>query len=205
MKIVLGLGNPGARYRSTRHNMGFRVADVLARRFGADLARRDEVTDLARIAQVVIAGQTTLLAQPRTFMNRSGRAALALCGHFRSEAGDLLVVHDDADLELGRVRIRTGGSAGGHNGIRSLISVLGTEEFPRVKLGVRGAGRDGEDLAEYVLEEFDADEHATAEALALLGADAVETVIAEGIEAAMRRFNPRRAGADGPSHPGSGC
>ncbi len=193
MKIVLGLGNPGARYRSTRHNLGFRVADLLAGRGGGVFTREDTITDLALVAEVEIALEPVVLAKPRTFMNRSGRAALALCRHFDVGPLDLLVVQDDADLPLGRARIRPGGSAGGHNGIRSLISSLGTEEFPRVKLGVRGAGREDLDLAGYVLEEFLKDERASAEALTVLGADAVEAVIREGILAAMNRFNGRTA------------
>ena len=193
MKIVLGLGNPGARYRSTRHNLGFRVADLLAERRQAAFSRPDGITGLALVAEVVIAQEPVILAKPRTFMNRSGRAALALCRYFQVGAGDLVVVHDDADLPLGRVRIRQGGSAGGHNGIRSVILSLGTEEFTRVKLGVLGTGRGDGDLADYVLEEFAAEERALADSLAALGAEAVEAVIGEGIAPAMNRFNGRTA------------
>ncbi len=191
MKIVLGLGNPGARYGTTRHNLGFRVADVLAARRGVAFRRRDEVTDLALLAETEVGGEAAILAKPRTFMNRSGRAGLALCRSFEVPVEDLIVVHDDADLELGRIRIRRGGSAGGHNGLRSLMAALGTEEFPRVKLGVRGTGREEMDLADYVLEEFEEEERSAADALVVLGADAVEGVLAEGLLAAMNRFNGR--------------
>ncbi len=129
-------------------------------------------------------------------MNRSGRAALLVCRARNAAPEDLIVVHDDADLALGRVRVRQGGSAGGHNGIRSLLDTLATDAFARVKLGVRGQGRPaGEDLAEYVLQDFEPDERAVADALVELGADAVEALVAQGLESAMNRFNGREAGA----------
>jgi PTH1 family peptidyl-tRNA hydrolase len=189
LKIVLGLGNPGARYRSTRHNLGFSVVDLLAERHGASFRRRDEITDQALVAELVVAGQTAILAKPRTYMNRSGRAGLALHRFFDLPLEDLLVAHDDADLPLGRLRIRRGGSAGGHNGIRSLIATLGSEEFPRIKLGVRGPARGEGDLADYVLEEFAEEERGIALALVALGADAVDLVLREGVTVAMNLFN----------------
>jgi PTH1 family peptidyl-tRNA hydrolase len=192
LKIVLGLGNPGYAYRSTRHNMGFWVLDRVAKRRG--LAFR-KTGLLRRYAWVVECGPSqVLLAKPRTFMNRSGRAAAALCRTYGAHPGEMLVVYDDADLELGRLRLRGRGGAGGHNGMRSLIEVLGTEEFPRVRLGVRGEGRGDRDLADYVLDDFHASELPVAEAMADLGADAVEGVIETGLEVAMNRYNGRRAG-----------
>lgn len=189
MKIVLGLGNPGARYHATRHNLGFWVLDLLAERQGVSLSRRDAITDLALLAEVEVSGQPAVLAKPRTFMNRSGRAGQALQRFFGTALEDLLVVHDDADLELGRLRIRREGSAGGHNGIRSLIASLGGGEFPRIKLGVRGVGRGEGELADYVLDAFAEDERPTAQALAAAGADAVEAVLREGIASAMNLWN----------------
>jgi PTH1 family peptidyl-tRNA hydrolase len=191
LKIVLGLGNPGARYARTRHNLGFLVVDELARRAHVELARRDAVSEAARIAEVEIGGEPVVLAEPRTYMNRSGRAAGDLLRRYRGEAADLLVVHDDADLTLGRIRLRPGGGAGGHNGIRSVMTALGTGDFPRVKLGVKGDGREAADLADYVLEEFTPDESAAVRDLVAIGSDAVEAVVTAGIEAAMNRFNPK--------------
>ncbi len=194
MRIVLGLGNPGERYRGTRHNVGFRVVDELARRCGVRLRALPLDERVAWGAEAEISGRPVLLAQPRTYMNRSGRAALLVCRAHREDPADLIVVHDDADLALGRVRIRAGGSAGGHNGIRSLLETLGTDAFVRVKLGVRGTGRpSGEDLADYVLEDFEPDERPLADSLVVLGADAVEALIAEGLGPAMNRFNGTKA------------
>lgn len=194
MRIVLGLGNDGAAYRGTRHNAGFEVADVLAERTGAEFQSRGDLGRLAWTAATEIAGERVVLAKPRTLMNLSGRAAAALCRRFTAEPSDLLVVYDDADLALGRVRVRPEGGAGGHNGIRSLIEVLGTPAFPRVKLGVRGEGRDARDLADYVLDKFLPDERPIVARMVASGADAVETVVAEGVATAQRTFNGDLAG-----------
>jgi PTH1 family peptidyl-tRNA hydrolase len=130
-------------------------------------------------------------------MNRSGRAAVALREHYGIPPEDLLVVYDDADLELGRVRIRPDGGAGGHNGMRSVITALGSEAFPRVRLGVLGQERDSTELADYVLAEFNPDEEEAARSLVLLGADAVEAALQDGIPEAMNRFNRRTAQQEG--------
>jgi len=193
LRIVLGLGNPGARYETTRHNLGFRVLDSLAQRKNGTFQPDPPIARLVSTARIEIAGHPLVLAKPRTYMNRSGRAALALCEMHEVDATEMLVVHDDADLELGRVRFRRSGGAGGHNGLRSLMDVLGTREFPRLKLGVRGAGRDDGDLADYVLTQFDPDEDEAVRALIELGADAVEAAAADGVERAMERFHTRRA------------
>jgi len=172
--------------------MGFWVLDRVARRRGLTFSMAGL---LRRYAWVAEAGSASVvLAKPRTFMNRSGRAAAALCRTYDALPHEMLVVYDDADLELGLLRLRRSGGAGGHNGMRSLIEVLGTEEFPRVRLGVRGDGRDERELADYVLDAFLAPELPVAEALADLGADAVEEVIETGLETAMNRYNGRRAG-----------
>lgn len=192
MKIVLGLGNPGAAYQSTRHNMGFWVLDRFAARRGAKFRMAGLLRRYAWVAET--GAGSVILAKPRTFMNRSGRAAAALCRAYDVPPQEMLVVYDDADLELGRLRLRRGGGAGGHNGVRSLIEVLGTGEFPRLRLGVRGEGRDERDLADYVLDRFRDGELPLAEALADLGADAVEDVIDAGLETAMNRYNGRWAG-----------
>jgi PTH1 family peptidyl-tRNA hydrolase len=193
VKIVLGLGNPGERYRWTRHNLGHKVVDLLRERWGPRETIRTAIGKTAWAVSVRIAGQPTILSKSRTYMNRSGRAAVALREHYGIEASDLLVVYDDADLELGRIRIRPEGGAGGHNGMRSVIAALATEGFPRIRLGVLGRDREATDLADYVLAEFDPDEQAVARALATLGADAVEAVLRDGIPDAMNGYNGRTA------------
>lgn len=186
MKIVLGLGNPGLRYRSTRYNVGFMVLDRLADQMGISFRALGE---LKKYAWTAAAPSGPILAKPRTYMNRSGRAAAALCRVHAARPDELLVVYDDADLPLGRMRIRRGGGAGGHNGIKSLIEVLGTAEFPRVRLGVRGESRDDCDLAGYVLESFELAELRQVGPLIDLGVSGVENILEEGMEAAMNRFN----------------
>ena len=199
---MLGLGNPGERYRLTRHNLGFRTLDCLAERCGVPFAAAEEIRPLARVARVRLGGSDVVLAKPRTYMNRSVRAAAALCTAYDAEPLDLVVVFDDADLALGRLRVRAGGGAGGHNGIRSLIDVLGHGDFSRVRLGVRGNGRDDRELADYVLEPFEADEEPLAQRIAAAGADAVECLLGEGLVAAMNRFNGLElAGPAGPQEP----
>lgn len=186
--IVLGLGNPGEHYRSTRHNVGFRVVDGLAQRWGVRLRRPLGARLRARIARTRFAGEEVVLAQPMTYMNRVGQAAGRLLERFEADAGQLLVLHDDADLALGRLRLRPSGGTGGHNGVRSLLDTLHTASFPRLKLGVRGRGRTGE-LADYVLQDFDDDELETVEQMIETGARAVEMVLERGLESAMNRFN----------------
>ena len=191
MKIVFGLGNPGESYRRNRHNVGYRVVDLLAERGGVRLEGRGDVGRSAWTARATIAGADVLLAQPRTFMNRSGSAALAVARKVGASPEEILVVFDDADLDLGRVRVRPEGGAGGHNGIRSLMDTLASPSFPRVKLGIKGPGRHDQDLADYVLTDFARDEREVVERMLVLGADAVEWVLRDGVESAMREFNGR--------------
>jgi len=162
------------------------VLDRLADRAGLSLRASG---DLKKYAWSAGTARGLVLAKPRTYMNRSGRAAAALCRFYSARPEELLVVYDDADLPLGNMRIRRGGGAGGHNGIKSLIEVLGTSEFPRVRLGVKGEGRDDEDLADYVLESFELDELQLVGPLIDLGVAAVEEILAHGLDAAMNRFN----------------
>ena len=189
LTIVLGLGNPGARYRATRHNVGFWVLDRLAER--RQVKFRLGILGRAWTAEVEGPSGPLVLAKPRTHMNGSGRAAAALCRRYAVRPEQFLVVHDDADLELGRLRVRPGGRAGGHNGMRSLIDALQTDRLPRVKLGVRGAGRDEVELADYVLEDFANDEVSIAERLADLAVEAVRSVLDDGIATTMNRYNAR--------------
>jgi peptidyl-tRNA hydrolase, PTH1 family len=185
MKVVCGLGNPGDRYRLTRHNVGFRVVDLLADRWGVskgavkDGSARLEVDRRDPVGRV-------LLVKPARFMNQSGpplRSALRNVN--AAYETDLLVVADDADLPLGRLRMRRGGSAGGHNGLRDIIETLGTDQFARLRVGI---GRNGQ-MVDHVLSTFDRDEEELARDAIATAADAVEHWLAEGIEEAMNAFN----------------
>lgn len=184
MKLVAGLGNPGARYRATRHNIGFEILDELARRHQVEFgAGRGDALE-ARVR-----GQAdALLVKPLTFMNLSGRAIGDALRYYRIDPADLLVITDDVNLPLGRLRARARGSAGGHNGLASIIEVLGTSEFPRLRVGV-GRGDVRRDLADHVLARFEAEETATVESTIARAADAVTVFLAEGIAAVMNQFN----------------
>ena len=191
LTIVLGLGNPGARYRATRHNVGFWVLDRFAKRRGVRFRIASEILGRAWTVEIDGPSGTLVLAKPRTYMNRSGSAAAALCRRYSAQPEQILVVHDDADLELGRLRVRPGGRAGGHNGMRSLIDAMQTDQLPRVKLGVRGADHEDAQLAEYVLEDFEADELPIAEKLADLATDALGSVLERGLATTMNDYNSR--------------
>ena len=186
MKVICGLGNPGDRYRFTRHNVGFRVVDLLADRWG--LTGEGRVRDGAALLEVRRPEPIgkVLLVKPMRYMNRSGGPLRAVLRQTDVDiAGDLMVVSDDIDLPLGRVRIRRSGSAGGHNGLRDIIASLGTEEFARLRIGVGRAGT----AASHVLATFRPDERDLASEMVAVGADSVEVWLADGVEAAMNRFN----------------
>jgi PTH1 family peptidyl-tRNA hydrolase len=182
--LVVGLGNPGREYERTRHNVGWLVVDELARR----LEGRWREKFSGRLAEVRLDGLRLALLKPETFMNDSGRSVAAAARFFKVEPESLLVVHDDVDLEAGRLQARAGGGLAGHNGLRSLAQSLGTQDFLRLRIGVGRPGRgDPRSVADYVLSPFGAEEDATA--LVSRGADAVETLAHEGVEAAQQRFN----------------
>jgi PTH1 family peptidyl-tRNA hydrolase len=189
LKVVLGLGNDGPEYRWTRHNVGFMVADAIALRCGSAFTARGDLGRLTFIAESDFGGQHVVLAKPRTLMNRSGQAAAALRRKYAVEPSDFIVVFDDADLAFGKVRVRPEGGAGGHNGVRSVIDAFGVKEFARVKLGVLGEGRHSRDLADYVLDAFQPDERPVVATMVDRGADAVELVLTDGVDAAQRTFN----------------
>ncbi|MDE3113680.1 MAG: aminoacyl-tRNA hydrolase [Chloroflexota bacterium] len=192
-RLVVGLGNPGDGYASTRHNVGFQVASRLAKRARAEFSTK--AAD-ARIAEGTLAGYKVAIARPQTFMNDSGRSVGKLLDRYRLEPADVLVVYDDVDLPLGRVRIRPKGGPGTHNGVRSVVAEIG-DAFPRVRCGVAPVDPRREidvDLADYVLQPFAADEREAAEAMIARAADAIEVALRDGVEAAMTRFN----GADKP-------
>ena len=183
MKAIVGLGNPGAKYRGTRHNVGFEVVDEVARRASVAFESAPADALIARWRQMDV-----LLIKPLTFMNLSGQAVGELQRYFKIEIADLLIVVDEVDLPLGKLRARARGSAGGHNGLKSLIAHLG-DGFPRLRVGV-GRGPAGErDLAEHVLSRFAADEIAEVERMTARAADAAEMFITSGIAAVMNAFN----------------
>jgi len=196
MRLVVGLGNPGDRYRRTRHNAGFMVVDALAARAGAPRGR--EEAD-AWVAEAAIEGETVRLVKPLTFMNRSGLAVGRLLEASGATPADLIVIVDDVALDLGVLRVRERGSHGGHNGLRSLIDVLGTDEFVRVRVGVR-TGELPEDLAGFVLAEFPPEDVLVVQEVVALGADAVTCLVKYGPTETMNRFNgPREMGNAGSS------
>ena len=185
MFLIAGLGNPGRRYDGTRHNIGFDAVDELARRHGADWEAAPRGVE-ALVARWRLA--ETVFVKPLTFMNLSGQAIVSLLQFYKIDLSGLLVVVDDVNLELGRLRTRSRGSAGGHNGLKSVIAALGSDEFARLRIGVgRGDGR--RDLADHVLAKFDAEERTIVAETVSRTADAVELFIAEGIGPVMNRYN----------------
>jgi peptidyl-tRNA hydrolase, PTH1 family len=184
--MVVGLGNPGREYAQTRHNVGFMVAEELARRTGG--AWRGKFS--GELAEVRLDGMRLALLRPQTFMNESGRSVAAAARFFKVEPDELLVVHDEVDLEPGRLQVRLGGGLAGHNGLRSVAQQLGTPEFARLRIGVGRPDRgDPRPVADFVLSEFPPE--LDVEGLVSRAADAVESVARDGLEEAQNRFNER--------------
>ena len=184
--LVAGLGNPGREYAATRHNVGFMVADELARRLGGSWRAKFS----GDLAEVRLNGLRLALLKPQTFMNESGRSVGAAARFFKVEPEDQLVVHDEVDLEPGRLQARLGGGLAGHNGLRSVAQHLGTPEFGRLRIGVGRPERgDPRPVADFVLSEFSPE--LDVDSLVARAADAVKTVATEGLEEAQNRFNER--------------
>jgi PTH1 family peptidyl-tRNA hydrolase len=185
--LVVGLGNPGDGYANTRHNVGFQVANRLAKRARAEFGIKSAES---RIAEGSIGTQRIAIARPQTFMNDSGKAVRKLLDRYRIEPSAMLVVFDEIDLPLGRIRIREKGSAGTHNGMRSIVAVVG-EGFPRIRVGVAPTDPTTEigDLAEYVLSPFTSDERAEADKAIVRAAEAAEVAARDGLRRAMDQFN----------------
>jgi PTH1 family peptidyl-tRNA hydrolase len=181
----VGLGNPGERYRRTRHNVGFMVVDLLASRAGVREWREERE---AWVATAQLGGQDVLLVKPLTFMNRSGVAVEGLLSGAGGAMEDLVVVVDDVALQLGTIRVRERGSHGGHNGLRSLVEVLGGEDFARVRVGI-GVDEPAADLAGFVLADFAPEEVLQVQEMVGRAGDAVEGLLRDGAGAAMTRFN----------------
>ena len=182
--LIAGLGNPGPRHERDRHNAGWMVVDELARRRGASFRSKFN----GRLCETRMGESRVALLEPETYMNESGRSLSAAARYFKVAPEDVLVVHDDVDLEVGRLQARLGGGLAGHNGLRSIAQALGTPEFLRLRIGVGRPGRgDPRDVADYVLSPFEPDEDA--EGIVSRSADAVELLLSEGLTATQQRFN----------------
>ncbi len=188
MKLIVGLGNPGREYRETRHNVGFLVVEELARRHHLTLSLAPSQVPETFMAKRY-GTEPLLIAKPLTFMNRSGDSVAALTRYFDVDPADVLVVVDEVALQFGRLRARARGSAGGHNGLKSIIDRLGTQEFPRLRLGV-GRGDARRDLADHVLSKFEPGERAELDTFITRAADAAELFAVDGIQTVMNRYNP---------------
>ena len=185
MKLIAGLGNPGETYANTPHNVGFDVVDLLAQRFEAGWKNSSGFH--ASVARTTRTGELLLLAKPQTFMNLSGTSVAPLLRYYGGAPSDLTVILDDADLPLGKLRIRTSGGSGGHRGLASVIEALGTEAFPRVRLGVGREERSG--LVGHVLGKFDEDRMVLVRAMIAAAADAAQCLTVNGLNEAMNRYN----------------
>lgn len=189
MKVIVGLGNPGRVYANSRHNVGFRCLNHFAKRHGLSFDRSQA---RSRLALGKVAGEELVLAKPRTFMNLCGQAVAPLVGNFGVSPANLVVIYDDLDLPLGRIRIRERGSSGGHKGMKSIIDLLGSRDFPRIRVGIgcpEEAGMKESDAASYVLGDFAPQERPAIEEVTARVADALDCILSQGIAAAMNRYN----------------
>ena len=195
MRVIVGLGNPGPAYAKTRHNVGFCLVEALAAEAHSNFRRHG----LSLRARASLAGQELILAKPQTFMNQSGQAVadlLSEVGLDHADLSDLLLIQDDLDLDLGRLRLKARGGAGGHNGVLSIIDSLGTDRFARLKIGV-GRPPSGVDAADYVLSPVAGGERSVLNETIQHALDAVRCWISEGLPVAMNRYNPPPAGKEG--------
>lgn len=189
MYVIAGLGNPGRKYAKTRHNVGFDTLDVLADRYRIDVSAEKFK---ALVGTGAIEGQKVILVKPQTFMNLSGDSLRMVCDFYKIDPEEeLIVIYDDISLEPGQIRIRPKGSAGGHNGVKNIIARLGTEEFPRVKVGV-GEKPKGWDLADYVLSRFSSEDRKVMDESVKLAAEAVVAIMTQGTDAAMNKYNGKK-------------
>ena len=188
MKIVVGLGNPGSKYEFTRHNIGFRIVDSLARDMGTEFKKVKSYYSL--ISRGTINNHKVMLVKPQTFMNLSGRAVSRVVSYYKISLQDLLIVYDDLNLESGQVRIRKKGSAGGHKGIESIMQYLNSEDIPRLRIGISNPSVNFNfDCVSYVLSNFNNDEKDKIEEVIQLSTEAIKTIIEDGFEKAMRKYN----------------
>jgi PTH1 family peptidyl-tRNA hydrolase len=189
MYLIVGLGNPGKKYEHTRHNIGFDVMDALADKYNISIS---EVKHKALCGKGVIEGQKVVLAKPQTYMNLSGESVVELLNYYKLQPEDeMIVVFDDISLEPGQIRIRKKGSAGGHNGIKNIISLTGTQEFMRIKVGV-GEKPKGWDLVDHVLGHFNEQDRVSVEAAITEAVEAAEMMICGNVDQAMNDFNGKK-------------
>ena len=185
--LIVGLGNPGDAYRDTRHNLGFEVVDLLGQRHGVALTSRKFK---ARYGSGEVEGCKVLMSKPQTYMNRSGQSVGVMAGWHRIPPKNVIVIHDDLDLALGRVKLKTGGGHGGHNGLRDIAAALGDSGFQRVRMGIDRPASD-RDSTDHVLSRFRPDERPSVGPMVDRAADAVQSILAQGIEASMNEYNTR--------------
>ena len=182
MKLIVGLGNPGSKYDKTKHNAGFWVIDELIRR-SENSAEKNQCQAL--VTTCTLYGERVMLAKPQTFMNLSGHAVSEIVNYYHDRLDDILVIHDDLDLPVGKLRFKNGGSAGGHNGIKSIIAQLGSQDFDRLKLGI---GKGGNTI-DYVLSPFNGEDAKIIDSAVQTAADAVEVWLKHGLNKAMNEYN----------------
>lgn len=191
MKLIAGLGNPGSQYENTRHNIGFMVVDAIAQRYGSSVRRKKFN---ALVEEIHVENRKLLLVKPQQYMNRSGHAIATAAGFYKLNPADVLIVTDDMALEVGRLRLRAKGSAGGHNGLKDIIARLGTNVFPRLRVGIGDSGP--VDAADYVLSRFCDEERSLIDTAVHSAVDAILCWITEGIESAMTKYNVKNGIAD---------
>ena len=186
MYIVAGLGNPGNEYQMTRHNIGFEVIDYLAEQYNVKV---NKLKFKSLYGETNLGGEKVYLVKPQTYMNLSGEAIREFCAFYKIPSENVIIINDDISLEAGKVRIRRKGSAGGHNGLKSIIYQLGTDEFPRIKMGVGAPKHEGYDLADYVLGRFTKDEIPILEDAIIRASKAAVEIVREGVDSAMNKYS----------------
>ncbi len=185
MTVIIGLGNPGNKYEFTRHNVGFRVIDVLCEKYNIKL---NKLKHKALYGEGIIQGKRVMLAKPQTFMNSSGESVRDIVEWYKLPLDNIIVIYDDVDLPVGTVRIRPNGSAGTHNGMKSVIYQLQSDSFPRIRIGI-GKAPEGWDLADYVLSKFTVEDFAPVKQSVERAAAAVPIILTDGVTAAMNLYN----------------
>lgn len=191
IKLIVGLGNPGEKYDKTRHNIGFEVVDRLADNWQLDWRENNRFKGDYCEGAVPRLGKMRLL-KPNTYMNRSGQAVRAVCDWYKFPPESVLIVYDDLDLPVGRIRLRLSGSAGGHNGMKSIISHLGTQEFPRLRIGIKQADATQKDTISHVLGKFSPDEQPDINKALKVAPEVIETALTDGVEKAMSLYNGQK-------------
>jgi PTH1 family peptidyl-tRNA hydrolase len=190
--LIAGLGNPGREYRNSRHNIGFSVLDALCEEFGLSFSRMESN---AMLVKHIHEGKRLLLAKPQTFMNSSGQSVSALARFYRIENDQILIVSDDLDLPLGKIRLRPGGGSGGHKGLQSIIQHLGSDQFPRLRIGI-GRPNTPQDPADYVLQPFYDSEQEELEIILKESIDCILAFLKDGVDTAMNRYNAGQTSND---------